>query len=153
MYRYIAGIFSLTVITLSVLGVLSPQGSLSILMDTSPVVAIVRICCALLLFTYSLSPLLRYDFLRDSLLFVAFSCVGMLIYGLFTESITYPEPLDIFFALQGSMIAIIASLDFARPKAVQKFLPNITVFDLLLAKLKQASVTETPTLRKVSPNH
>lgn len=152
MYRYIASTFGVGVIVVSVLGVLNPGGGLSILVNTSVNIAVLRVIFSVILLAYSVSPLLRYDFLRDSLLFAGTASLAFLIYSLFSDSLPFPEPLDLYFVLQGAIVSFIAGIDFARPKAVQRFLPNITMADLLIAKVKSIRMAEVPGLRKVSLN-
>lgn len=153
MYRFLAVIFSSSVIAVSVLGMQNPTGPLSIIMSTSTGVSFIRIYLAALLLIYSFSAYHRYGILKDSLLITSLGLVGFLTLSLFSDTTPFPEPLDVFFGIEGAVLALVASLDFVRPKAVQKFMPRIPaipVIDFTFAKLKKVKVPDYPPARKVT---
>lgn len=153
MYRIIAGLFSSSVIMISFYGMYNQDGPLSILMNSSPNVALIRISLATLLLIYSLSAYHRYGILKDGLRAASFGVMAFFTLSLFSDTSPFPGPLDLFFGIEGAVLALIASLDFARPKAVQKFMPAvpaIPVVDFTVAKIKKTEVPALSPARKVT---
>jgi hypothetical protein len=151
MYRFTAVGFSLSVIALSVQSILNPAGHLSIVMSTDFNMSVLRIVLAVLLLAYSMLPGFRYDLPRKGLLFAGLGILWFLFVTLITDVAPFPGPVDLFFGLEGAVLALIAGLDFYRPRHVRKFLPNITVVELLVAKTKKLhSATTFPSQRKTA---
>jgi hypothetical protein len=101
-----------------------------------------------MLLTYSLLPRARYDSFRKAIILGSAGIVWFFIADLYTNSIAFPAPLDLFFGVQGVTFALIATLGFERPKAVQTFAPRMVWLESLLAKTKRLRVPALPSTHK-----
>lgn len=147
MYRYLSIGFGLSLIIVSIMAVAAPEGNLSILLSTSAAAHVVRVFFGLGIIMYSLMPWLRYDLFRDVLIATGVLGTGYIMYGLLTDLYIFPKPVDLFFVVQSAVVSFVATLDFVRPKAVQKFLPNITAPELFIAKVRTLRVSPPLVLR------
>ncbi len=148
MYRYINVGFGAFIIILSALSVVSPEGTLTVLMSPDYTVSVIRIVLASLLIAYSLFPALRYNAFHKSLLAYVAAFAWFVAFSLTSDTTKFPAPMDLFFGVQGAILSMIAYFDFDRPKYVQKYLPQFAVFDLVMARLRSLRTPAFPSQRK-----
>lgn len=136
MYRYINVGFGAFIIILSAFSVVSPEGTLTVLMSPDYTISVIRIILASLLIAYSAFPALRFNVFHKGLLAYVAAFAWFVAFSLMSDTAKFPAPMDLFFGTQGSILSLIAYFDFSRPKYVQRHLPQFAWFDLLLTRFR-----------------